>query len=211
MRLVIKILFWLIAIVTGIVLLMLLPSPQPDASKPWEVSMMEDGNPKVLSIHLGSTTYETAQKLFNVYGETGLFEDPDGRTSVEAFFNSVNLGGLSAKVVLNLAVEEDLRTEMKTRAVSSQLQPSDARRYDLSEQDKLILAEAPISSLTYIPSVSLSQEMVASRFGETEEIEQIAGSGSDKPITLWHYPRLKLTVQFQTGSKTILTYQAEAA
>jgi hypothetical protein len=209
MRLVIKTLFWLIAIIIGIVLLMLLPSPQPDASKPWEVSMMEDGNPKVLAIHLGTTTYETAQQSFKVYGETGLFEDPDGSTSVEAFFNSVNLGGLSAKVVLNLAIEESERTAMKTRAVSSQLQPSDARRYDLSEQDKLTLATAPISSLTYIPSVSLSQEMVSSRFGEAEGIEDVYDSGSDTPITLWHYPRLKLTVQFQTGSKTILTYQAD--
>jgi hypothetical protein len=51
--------------------------------------------------------------------------------------------------------------------------------------------------------------MVSSRFGEAEGIEDVYDSGSDTPITLWHYPRLKLTVQFQTGSKTILTYQAD--
>src|SRR5690554_4932225 len=99
MRILKNLLIGLILVVAGLFVMLMLPSPQPPASKPWEITSMPDGNIKVLGIHLGQTRYRDAQQQLGEFGKTALFTDPDGHVSLEAYFDSINLGGLSAKLV----------------------------------------------------------------------------------------------------------------
>jgi hypothetical protein len=208
MKILKKLIIWIVVIFLAIIGLMLLPSPQPDAEKPWEVTVMPDGNSQVLGIHLGTTDYQTAQAHFKQYGQSGLFEDKDGTISVEAFFESINLAGLSAKVVLNLDVNEVDRQNMLSRAISSELKPSQAHMYELAQVDREAIITAPIIGLTYIPSVRLSEDMISSRFGEPASQSALASSEGSS-IKLWQYPALNLTVQFEEGRKTLLIYQSK--
>jgi len=209
MRILRNFIIGLILVVAGIAAMMLIPSPQPPAAKPWEVTIMADGNPQVLGIHLGTTTYKQAQQQFGIYGETAIFTNDEKAASIEAYFNSVNLGGLSAKLVLNLAVSPEQINAMLSRAKAGKLQPSGAHQHELSETDRTTLLDIPVQAITYIPSVRLNQEMVKTRFGEADTQTE-ATDAEGKTTEIWQYKDLGLIVQFIEQQKTLLIYTAKS-
>ncbi len=208
MKIIRNIIIGLLLLVAGTIALMLIPSPQGTADKPWEVTTMADGNPRVLGIHLGKTDYKSAQQQLGVFGETALFVDPDGSRSVEAFFDSINQSGLSAKLVINLDVSEARMQAMQQNAIAGERQPSGARQLTLAEQDRAFLLTAPVRAMTYMPSVRLKPEMIKSRFGEPDKVEQKKAAETGLVTRTWHYPDIGLTVVFRGEDKPILVYQA---
>ncbi|NQZ54565.1 MAG: lytic murein transglycosylase [Piscirickettsiaceae bacterium] len=162
---------------------------------------MADGNIMVFDIHLGTTTYRQAQESLHIYGKTGIFTQEDKAPTVEAFFNSINLGGLSGKLVLNLAVAESQINDMLSHAAEARLQPSGAHRYVLDNRANAALIDATVIAITYIPSVRLDEEMVHHRFGEAETIELDENGG-----TLWSYPTIGLIIRLHDSEKSILQY-----
>jgi len=204
MRILRNFLIGLILTIAAIAALMLIPSKQAIAPMPWEVVVMPDGNSKVFGIHLGTTSYRQAQELFHEYGKVAIFTQEAKSPSVEAYFNSINLGGLSAKLVLNLDVATSHIEGMASRAMESRLQPSGAHRYELNNDDNASLINAPITAITYIPSVRLDADMIRYRFGDASTIE----SDSDNPAAkIWLYDELGLSIRVTEGEKTILVYQ----
>ena len=210
MRILKNLIFGVLLVIGGVMLMMLIPSPQAPAEKPWEVTIMPDGNSKVLGIHLGSTDYKSAQEQLGIFGKTALFVDPDGRQGVEAYFDSVNLGGLSAKLVLNLDVQKEQLGSMLSRAIASERKPSGAHQYELAEADRVQLLTVPVIAITYIPSVTLKPDMVISRFGEPEGITQTPADEDGLSGEIWRYPALGLSVVFQSEQKTVLIYRAKS-
>lgn len=205
MRILRKFILGLIITTLAIAGLMLLPSPQPPANKPWEVTISPDGYVEVLGITLGKTNYAQAQKALGIFGQSALFTDPNGKASVEAFFESINLGGLSAKLVLTLDVPDDQLTAMLSRAKAGKLQPSMAHQHELSQQDREAILNLPVKSLTYIPSVRLNEEMLLSRFGEPMEKQPIENEvGAQR----WLYPDIHMEAQLSTKHKTVLLFSA---
>lgn len=209
MRFVLKLSVGLILVIVGIMALMMIPSPQAPAEKPWEVTTMPDGNSRVLGIHLGKTDYKTAQQQLGVFGKTALFVDPDGAQSIEAYFDSINLGGLSAKLVLNLGVSPEQLSSMKSRASAGAIQPSGAHLHELAEVDREFLLSVPIVGMTYIPSVRLAADMIKSRFGQADSIEQSPADEQGRITETWLYPEIGLSVVFQPEQKPILVYRAK--
>lgn len=196
----------MVLFVSGMGALLLIPSKQEPAPMPWETTIMTDGNVKVFGIHLGKTSYKQAQEIFNIYGKTAVFSQADHESTVEAYFNSINLGGLSAKVVLNLIVPEQQIQVMLEHATEAKLQPSGARRYEIHSDDTAHLLASPISAITYIPSVRLDEKMVLNRFGQAEKIQPDPNQASDH---VWHYPRIGLSITFSTDEKTVLQYSVQ--
>lgn len=202
-----RILIGLVLTIAGITALMLIPSKQPPAPMPWEVKIMEDGNSEVFGIHLGSTTYRQAEEQLREYGKTAIFTEEGKSPSIEAFFESINLGGLSAKLILNLDFDDAAIDDMLSHAMEARIQPSGARRYQLSNEDNAKLIDAVITAVTYIPSIKLKPEMLRYRFGDPIEITQ----DPDNPETaIWHYPVLGLTIRINEHEKTILEYVSKS-
>lgn len=201
-----KFLIGLILTLVGIAALMLIPSKQTPAPMPWETTIMADGNTQVFGIHLGKTTYKQAQKLLKSYGKTAIFDQQGHEPTIEAYFESINMGGLSAKIVLNLLVDAQLIETMLTRAIESKLQPSGARRYELSSEDHVRMLDSTISAITYIPSLKLDEQMVLDRFGTASDVQQ---ANTQPGLTIWQYPKIALSVTFNTGEKTILQYHVQ--
>ncbi|GAB4294367.1 MAG: hypothetical protein Kow0083_07430 [Methylophaga sp.] len=203
-----KMLFGLLLIVLGLIVLLLIPSPQTPAEKPWEVTIMPDGNSQVLGIHLGNTSYKTAQQQLGVFGKTALFVDPDGRRSVEAYFDSVNLAGLSAKLIMTLEVPDDMLQTMQARAGAGELKPSGAHQYELAEPDREYLLGVPVNILTYIPSVRLKRDMIESRFGKPARIERSEVDEKGLVTESWFYPAIGLSVIYHPEQKPLLIYRS---
>ncbi len=196
----------LLLMIIAIIVLMLLPSKQDPAPMPWEVTIMQDGNSEVFNIHLGTTTYGQAQQLLRQYGETAIFTQEGKQSTAEAYFNSINMGGLSAKLVLNLSVSDSQIKEMRSDALEARLQDSGAHKYKLNNDANKSLVDTTVTALTYIPSVRLNAEMVQHRFGEPEHIEQAADNANTKT---WHYPTLNLTIQLNENEKTVMQYHSK--
>ncbi|WP_417508623.1 lytic murein transglycosylase [Methylophaga sp.] len=209
MRIIRNFIVGLLLVLVGIAAIMLIPSPQPPASKPWEVTVMPDNNVKVFGIHLGKTDYKTAQQALRVFGKTAIFTDPDNKATVEAYFDSVNLGGLSAKMVLNLDVDEDKIADILERASAGKLQPSGAHQHELAEEDKQFLLSSPVAAITYIPSVRLDEEMIEERFGAPDSINTGLPDDEGNADIIWLYQKLNLTVIFSSNNKTLLIYQTK--
>jgi hypothetical protein len=201
-----KFLIGLMLTLVGITALMLIPSRQTPAPMPWETTVMEDGNIQVFGIHLGKTTYKQAQQLLNSYGKTAIFDQEGHEPTIEAYFESINLGGLSAKIVLNLLVDVQQIETMLNSAIESKLQPSGARKYELNNEDNTRMLDSTISGITYIPSVKLNEQMVLERFGPASEKQQ---STVQTDIIIWQYPNIGLSVTFTTGEKTVLQYHVQ--
>jgi hypothetical protein len=194
----------LILTIVGIAALTLIPSKQQPAPMPWEITVMPDGQISVFNIHLGTTNYRQAQKSLHMFGQTSVFSQQGQASTVEAFFNSINLGGLSAKLVLNLIVDDAQIEKMKSRATEARLQPSGAHQYHLSNQDNASLVNAAVGAITYIPSVRLDKEMISHRFGFTDLVSQDPDNSNTE---IWQYPALGLTIYLNVNEKTILQYQ----
>ena len=192
----------LMLIVVGISFLLLIPSQQLPAPMPWQIEHMPDGNIKVFTIHLGTSTYSQAQQSVHQYGQTAIFTQAGNQPSVEAYFDSINLGGLSAKLVLILDVEEHIVTQLLSRALDVRIQDSGAHRYTLKNSAQLV--NAVVKSLVYIPSIKLDPDMVKYRFGEATSIKKHADIPDSE---VWHYPHLGLSIQMNPRQKTILQYQ----
>lgn len=207
MRILLKTLGILLLIIAGIVSLMLLPSPQAPAPKPWEIQIQADGNPQVLGIHLGKTTYGQLVQQWQEVGETGIFREPDNpqQSTVEVFFERINLGGLSARAVINLQLAPATIEDMISRSYGGQLQRSGARLYEPSIDDRATLLQAPVYAITYIPSVGLDASMLASRLGEPAEKQQPADNKA-----LWLYPDMGLSIELGDDGKAVFQYQALA-
>lgn len=204
MRILLKFLFGTALVIIGIAALMLIPSPQPDAPRPWEITVMPDRQIEVMGVHLGTTTYGEIQQLWREAGEVALFISDHEPISAEVFFDSINLGGLSARVVVNLQLDQATLQSMAERAASAKLQPSGARRYDPAFDDKQDLLAAPAFAITYIPSVRLDEEMLRNRFGEPGQVVQ----EPETAATIWHYPQNGLTIRLHPEERSVLTYTA---
>jgi hypothetical protein len=206
MRAVRNFIIGLVLFVLGIIATMLIPTPKPVGDAPWEVQQLADGSVKIFGIHLGVSNYKQAQQAVGQYGESALFTQQGAKPSVEAFFASTHLGGLSAKLVMNIAVPDELMQQMLSRTTQSKLQPSGARKHELAEQDRQVLLELPVSALTYIPAIRLDEQTLRSRFGEPGSIETPA---DETTKAIWYYPQLHLQVTFPSEGRTMLLYTAE--
>ena len=198
-----KYLLGFIGFVIAIFAILFIPSKQPEAPAPWEINIMDDGNPEVFNIHIGSSNLADAQRAFNEEAEVAIFEDEtNNKLSAEAYFESINLGGLSAKVVLNLAVSQSAMKIMIGRATEGRIQNSGSRKYQLNHIDAQALLAAPVYALTYIPSfVKLDESILTSRFGKPYKQESLNSK------SVWHYPTKGLTAQFSEDEKSLLQYK----
>jgi hypothetical protein len=190
--------------IAGIGGLLFIPSQQAPAPMPWQITLMPDGKSKVFGIHIGTTTYNHTKELFHEFGKIAAFSEEGKASTVETFFDSVHLAGITGKLVLNLDVPEQQITEMLSRAYEARLQDSGAHRYELRNSDKASVVNAPIIAITYVPSVKLNAEVARFRFGEPDSISE---DTIDPNTTIWHYPLTGLTIRMNEHDKTILQYQ----
>ncbi len=208
MKILLKIIVIMLLVIASIVALMLIPSPQPDAPKPWEITMQADGEIKVFGIHLGQDTYRDAQQRWQEAGEAALFAEDGEVATAEVFFDRINLSGLSAKIVANLQLPKATLNELAANATSSKLQLSGARRLEVAFEDQARLLDAPIIAITYIANYRPDEAMLRSRFGEPFEIT----TDPDDPLAvIWHYPESHLRIRLHPDDKPVFVYQARRA
>lgn len=193
-------LFTILAVGIGV---FVLPGKQPgDVHLPWQITVSPEGDLHVLGVVVGRTTLAEAEHAFKEPAEVSLFARKSGEKSIEAYFDSVDISGLKARIVVVMSVDAATLNGMFDRGVRVANMGGGRHKVTLADDDMQQLMKMPIASLTYIPKINLTDEMVQSRFGEPAE--RIAEPG-DK-VVHWLYPDKGLDLALDTEGKEVLQY-----
>lgn len=193
-------LFTIAAVVVGIYVL---PGQQPqDMNFPWQIELTPDGSSRVFGLTLGQSSLAEAEYAFGEPAEVSLFSRESGEKVIEAYFNSVDISGLRARIVVVMAVSAEELAAMYARGVRVANMGGGQRKVTLADEDLARLKQMAVASLTYIPRINLDAELVAKRFGEPAERLSEAEGG----IEHWLYPQQGLDIALDPEGKEVLQY-----
>ena len=170
---------------------------------PWQIDVSTDGLSNVFGISLSKTSMREAIDLLGSFPDTALFEHKNGRRNVEAYFGSVNIEGITAKLVLEYELDENTLDRLISNSIKREGTPSGAFKYELDERDRIALLSSPITSITYVPFVEFDEDIILQRFGLATETVQI-----NEHASFWLYPELGLSILYDTENKEVLQYVA---
>lgn len=183
------------------------PRPGPDqlvprTDLPWQISVLPDGGSRVFDLDLGRATLADAMAKFGGLEGLAVFEPEGGEPTLEAFFGTVQLGPLNAKVIVSLAATADEFAALIERAGHREGSRSGDWKYRLDEppavhQDRLVRA------ISYVPGTrGLDADFFLERLGEPTATRR----ESDTAVS-WFYPELGLTVLIDDEAREVLEYQ----
>lgn len=199
-----KIILGVIAlIVVSISLILMLPEPakQTPDTLPWNITHPSPGMSRVFGITLGQSSLNELERVFKEQTEISLFKTSDGKMLVEAFFDELNLNGLKAKFVLTIAVPPEELEGIFNRGLRMNSTPS-GKRITLTHDDLVRVRNAPVASLTYLPSTRLEEAIFTKRFGVPAERIRETKSGA----VHWLYPQHGLGVTLGGEERSLLQY-----
>jgi hypothetical protein len=169
---------------------------------PWQIEPTTDGSIKVFQVHIGVSTLGEFIQRYKVLPELTLFVPPAGDAVIEAYFDSLMLGGLKAKVILSLNVDKATLDEMYNRGIRISTLGSGTRKVDLSSDDVNQLNVVSISGITYIPTINVEDALVQKRFGEPKQKITDSNSGA----VHWLYPEQGLDIALSEKDKEVFQY-----
>ncbi len=198
-----------LALVSGfsiaiIVIGMLIPKGEMETTQimPWQIETTPSGTTRVFGLAMGESTLVDAEQRFKAEAEVSLFAKPDGELVAEVFFEKIELGGLSAKVVIVTGLSQQTLAQMYDRGVRISTLGSGTNKVTLSRPDLELIRHATIDSLTYLPRTKLDEEVIKMRFGEPTEII----ANIDHGTTHWLYPDLGLDLIVSPKGKAVMQY-----
>ena len=140
--------------------------PADGPGRPWEIERLADGGTRVMGLRPGESTMGDALALFGRKVEAGLFQDEAGDLALESYFSSVNLRGVTGRLILGLEVAPGRLEEMRAAATETERLRTGTLRHRLPAALSEELLDAPITTLTFVPSTDLEEAVVLARFGE---------------------------------------------
>lgn len=191
--------------VISIALVMMVPEPEkqsPD-TLPWKITHPSPDTSRVFGITLGQSSLEELERVFKEQSEVSLFKAGDGKMLVESFFDELNLNGLKAKFVMTMAVPPEELEGMFNRGLRLNSTPS-GKRVTLSADDLKRARQAPVASISYLPSLNLEEELIRKRFGIPAQRIRETKSGA----VHWLYPQHGLDVTMGGEERPLLQYVA---
>lgn len=201
-----KIIFGVVALI-AVSISVLLIAPDNSVSTPdtlpWKISHPTPDTTRIFGITLGQTSLDETTEIFKHQTEVeiSLFKPTDGKLSVEAFYEEVNFNGLKAKIIMNIAVPDEEMQGMFNRGLRMNSTAS-GKRITLTADDLARVRQAPIATLTYLPTTSLDDAILAKRFGEpTQRVRE-----NKTDVIHWLYPQHGLDIVLGGKEKPLLQY-----
>lgn len=175
------------------------PGVQDDL--PWHIEHPAPGMTRIFGLTLESSTASEAEQRFHEEAKPSLFKSPDGQLVAEMFFEQVTLAGLKSRIVINIAVPAAELQAMYERGLRISGTGS-SKKITPAPDDAARLRTLPISSLTYMPSIRLEEEIFGRRFGQPGQRIREKESGA----VHWLYPQDGLDITLGGEEKPVLQY-----
>jgi hypothetical protein len=167
---------------------------------PWHSYVDADRNTHIFGLTLGKSTLLEAMHLFGQEVEASLFEQNERPAELEVFFSSTKIGGIGARVVLNLEANAQQIEQLKANTKESMLMPSGIQKTTFKSVVDSLMIGLNIKVLTFVPKADLPIETIKVRFGEPNHIEQASN------VQYWHYPEKGLRIIVSETQKEILEF-----
>lgn len=168
---------------------------------PWYIEHPTSDTVRIFGLTLGSSTASEAEQRFQEEAKPSLFKSPDGQLVAEMFFEQVTLAGLKSRIVVSLAAPVAELHAMHERGLRVS-GVGDSKKITPAPDDVIRLRALPISSLTYMPSIRLEEEIFVQRFGQPSQRIKEKNSGAIH----WLYPQHGLDITLGGEEKPVLQY-----
>ncbi len=176
---------------------------QTAEGSPWQIDVLPDGGSRVFGITLGQSTFNEVRSNFGDEGSLALIVAPGESGSVEAFFEKINAGFVSGKLLLTIQSSQQEREAMLQRAVKADYMDSTTKRITLNGIDIDAMQKSPIIGVSFIPAANLDEDIIQQRFGMP--VERIRGSEHTEHFL---YPDRGLDLILDRKGKEVLQYVA---
>ncbi|TAN51318.1 MAG: hypothetical protein EPN21_06940 [Methylococcaceae bacterium] len=196
--------YWGIGILSILIFMSSFFTPDKPGDKndlPWHIEHPAPDTVRIFGLTLGLSTTNEAEQRFKEEAKPSLFKSPAGQLVAEMFFEQVNLAGLKSRIVINIAVPDAELQSMYERGLRMSGTGS-GKKITLAPDDVARVRALPISSLTYMPSVRLEEEIIGKRFGQPAQRIREKKSGAIH----WLYPQNGLDITLGGDEKPVLQY-----
>lgn len=131
----------------------------------------QSGHLHVLGIELGHNTLREAEIALKSRSDSALYIYPQEHVRaglrLEAYFPSI---ADHSKVILELDADPLLLEKLQQRATLPHLYPNQVARMNIHAEDMPIVQQQRVRTLTLIPSIRITDEMLRNRFGTPSSI-----------------------------------------
>lgn len=197
-------LYWSIGVLSVLIFVGSFFTPGKSSEKndlPWHIEHPTPDTTRIFGLTLGSNTASEAEQRFHEEAQPSLFKSPDGQLVAEMFFEQVTLAELKSRIVINIAVPAAELQAMYERGLRIST-TGGSKKITPAPDDAARLRALPISSLTYMPSIRLGEEIFSKRFGQPGQRIKEKGSGA----VHWLYPQDGLDITLGGEEKPVLQY-----
>lgn len=170
-------------------------------SMPWQSYVNAQGETVVFDLTLGTSTLLDAMRILGTEVEASLFEDKDAKQTLEVFFSSTKIGGIAAKVILNLNFNQPQFEYLHQHIKTTERLPTGNRKTDFDKAGEASLFKFTIESLSFIPKADLSAETIIGLFNKPKQVDRV-----ESGVEYWHYPDKGLRIIVDQENKPILEF-----
>ena len=121
-----------------------------DLDLPWNIRVHEDNSSEVFKLRLEHSTLADAIQRFREPEGIAVYQGKS-RDTLEAYFGTVSIGPLKAKLVTTLQASAAEIEEMLNRATGLSLSGSADKKIELAVEDRQQALNKKISGITFIP------------------------------------------------------------
>lgn len=172
-----------------------------DLDLPWNIRVHEDNSSEVFKLRLEHSTLADAIERFQEPEGIAVYKG-EKTDSLEAYFGTVNIGPLKAKLVTTLQTSPAEIEQMLNRATGLSLSGSADKKIELAVEDRQQALNKKISGITFIPKYSgLESDFFKDRFGEPDAWLRI-----NENAVQYFYPKQGLSIVIDADGKEILQY-----
>jgi len=170
-------------------------------SMPWQSYVNEQGKTVVFDLTMGESTLAESMRIFGSEVEASLFEDKDQKQTLEVFFSNTKIGGISAKVIVNLALNSQQFNYLSSNIKETEVMPTGNKKTIFNQTGESSMFDLTISALTFIPSADLSSDALLSLFKKPVRVEIL-----EPGVEYWYYYNKGLRVIVDAERKEILEF-----
>ena len=175
----------------------------PATGLPWQARAGADGTLAAFGLVLGRDTLAAAQTLLGDNLTVALVARLGEVGVLEALADPYAAGFVTGRLVLAFEVPAaDLR-RWRDNAPRSQVMSDGVRRFELLAADREAARHMPLTGLSFVPSVRLSEADVRQRFGLPASTQAVEGG-----TTVLRYPAIGMAATVGPASRGVLQYVA---
>ena len=168
---------------------------------PWQSYVNDQGETVVFDLTMGKSTLTDAMRLFGTEVEASLFEEDNNKKDLEVFFSSTKVGAISAKVILNLDLNNQQFAYLNNNIKETEALSIDTKKISFNQAGESSMFALTINSLTFIPRADLSADTLIGLFKKPARVDLV-----EPGIEYWYYPSKGLRIIVDTENKEILEF-----